>query len=331
MIIYLPLEDLEQRYTKMMNATIKPYVDKYLYPKIKDSGKIEKGQFLDINKTCIFKSAQMQMVAEMFHKNKIKDGDVFLVADIFYPGIEAIRYMADLQDIKIKIYGFNYAGRADGTDFVQKLGDWADSSEVAYHQICDKVFVGSEDHRENILDHFFLEDTDIVVTGLIWNLDYVKKIYKGGDKKEDFIIWPHRICKEKGFEDLLKFARLTNKKIVITSCGNPVKVKLPKNIEYKYNLTKKEYYKIMSRAKYYLSTAYQETFGYTVQEAIAYRCEILAPYRACYEEMLPDINVYLEIIEAIELMESGKSLLVPMRYTEKWNNNIEKIMRIIKK
>ena len=87
----------------------------------------------------------------------------------------------------------------------------------------------------------------------------------------------------------------------------------------------------MSRAKYYLSTAHQETFGYTVQEAITYGCHILAPYRACYSEMLPDINVYSDVYAAIELIESGESLLVPKKYTQKWHNNIKQVMKIIKK
>ena len=41
----------------------------------------------------------------------------------------------------------------------------------------------------------------------------------------------------------------------------------------------------MRRAKWYLSTAYQETFGYTIQEAIYFGCEILVPNRGLFEEV----------------------------------------------
>ena len=328
-IIYLPLEELPQRYTGMMNAAIYPKVDISLYPKIEIDTEIKRGQFLDIVNTCKFKAAQLQMVADLFNEGKVENGDSFLIGDIFFPGIEMIKYMSELQGMDVKVFGINYAGRADKTDFVQQLSYWADASEAGYHFICDGIFVGSSDHANNVCDHFGLNPATVYRTGLVWDLEYMNQFPRLGDK-EDFVIWPHRFSKEKGIDELIEFAKFTDKKIIITSSG-PAKDlgKLPKNIEYRHSLTKSEYFDLMRRAKWYLSTAYQETFGYTIQEAIYFGCEILVPNRACCPEMVPAKNVYESVYE-IETKFNEGGLVVPMSWTEKWDNNAQTMIDIIK-
>ena len=328
-IIYLPLEELPQRYTGMMNAAIYPKVDISLYPKIEIDTEIKRGQFLDIVNTCKFKAAQLQMVADLFNEGKVENGDSFLIGDIFFPGIEMIKYMSELQGMDVKVFGINYAGRADKTDFVQQLSYWADASEAGYHFICDGIFVGSSDHANNVCDHFGLNPATVYRTGLVWDLEYMNQFPRLGDK-EDFVIWPHRFSKEKGIDELVEFAKFTDKKIIITSSG-PAKDlgKLPKNIEYRHSLTKSEYFDLMRRAKWYLSTAYQETFGYTIQEAIYFGCEILVPNRACCPEMVPAKNVYESVYE-IETKFNEGGLVVPMSWTEKWDNNAQTMIDIIK-
>lgn len=331
-IIYIPLENLPQRYTQMMNNAIYPKVDISLYPKIEIDTQIKRGQFLDIVNTCKFKAAQLQMIADLFNEGKVKNGDAFLVGDIFFPGIEMIKYMAELQDLNVRVYGINYAGRADKTDFVQKLGYWADASELGYHQICDGIFVGSIDHHINVCDHFCLNPATVHTTGLVWDLNYMQEFHEeiGYVEKEDFVIWPHRWCEEKGIDELIWFAKNTNKKIVVTSSGPEKKVgKVPKNIEFKFNLTKKEYFTLMAKARWYLSTAYQETFGYTIQEAIFFGCNILVPNRACCPQMVPECNVYDEI-DQVDYMFDNFDLTVPFEYTAIWHDNAQHMIDIIK-
>ena len=332
-IIYIPLEELPQRYTGMMNAAIYPKVDISLYPKVEIDKEIKRGQFLDIVNTCKFKAAQLQMIADLFNEGKVNNGDTFLIGDIFFPGIEMIKYMAELQEIDVSVYGINYAGRADKTDFVQKLGYWADASELGYHQICDGIFVGSEDHKTNVCEYFGLNSATVHRTGLIWDLNYMQEFHEeiGYVEKEDFVIWPHRWCNEKGIDELIQFAKHTDKKIVVTSSG-PEKdcgTNLPRNIEFKFNLTKKEYFTLMAKARWYLSTAYQETFGYTIQEAIFFGCNILVPNRACCPEMVPAVNVY-ENINNVDRLFTNYDLTVPFEYTAKWDNNAQVMIDIIK-
>ena len=332
MIYYIPLENMEQRYTRMMNNQFERHADFCLYPTTFEySDTIETGQFLDINKTCIFKAMQLEIISKMFYNKEIKNGDIFIVGDIFFPGIEMLRYMAELQNIVIKIYGFNYAGRADETDFVRRLGKWSDFSEEGYLSICDGIFVGSANHRKNIMKYFpDLEfEVPIYVTGYIWSVAWNLSICSRSIKKKDYVIFPHRLSKEKGLSGFLKFcSKNPEKKIIITSGGNRQEIDLPPNVEYRTNLNKYQYLKIMSEAKYYLSTAYQETFGYTLQEAILYGCQILVPNRACYPEMVPERNLYETIEETTRLFEGG--LTVPPKYTFRWDNNVASIMDLIK-
>jgi len=336
-IIYIPLEELPQRYTQLMNAAIYPLVDISLYPKVEIDTEIKRGQFLDIVNTCKFKAAQLQMIADEFNKGTIENGDVFLIGDIFFPGIEMIKYMAELQDINVKVYAINYAGRADSTDFVQKLSSWADASELGYHMICDGIFVGSEDHKQNVCKYFGLNEAIVHVTGLVWDLNYMYNLEKtitemyGKINKEDFVIWPHRWCKEKGIDELMQFAKQTKKKIIITSSGpkKDLGIKLPKNVEYRANLTKAEYFELMAKAKWYLSTAYQETYGYTIQEAIFFECNILVPRRACCPEMVPDKCVY-DSVNDINKKFDTEDLTVPFEWTSRWHDNADLMVKICK-
>jgi hypothetical protein len=332
-IFYVPLENLDQRYTRMMNEALYPLVDKVLYPSIEVSSEIKKGQFLDIVNTCRFKAAQLQLIADAFDDGEVEDGDVFLVGDIFFPGIEMIKYMSELQGMNVKVYGINYAGRADSTDFVQQLSGWSDYSEAGYHLICDGIFVGSDFHKNNVCEYFGLNRSTVHATGYVWDLNYMSEFKRaiGNVEKEDFVIWPHRWCNEKGISELKYFAKNTTKKIIITSSGPRKDLGwiLPPNVEYRPNLTKLEYYTLMAKAKWYLSTAHQETQGYTILEAIFFGCNILVPNRACCPEMVPHINVYNDIKEVDKKFDT-LDLIVPMIWTERIHNNAKTMIDFIK-
>lgn len=332
MLYYIPIETMEQRYTKMMNEVISPLVDKVIYPEFDYSGTIEKGQFLDINKTSIFKAKQLQMIAEMFYKWEVKDWDKFLVADIFFPGIESIRYMADLQDIHVEIFWYNHAGRADPTDFVQKLWKWSDICEEWYMSICDYVFVWSNYHKDLITKYRpNLNENRILVYWPAWDLDWVENVHSNKNLvKEDFIIMPQRVAPEKWLKEFIEFAKNTDKKIIVTSSWNRAEwVEFPSNVEYKTNLTKREYYELLWKAKWYVSFAYQETFWYTLQEAIYYRCNILVPNRVCYPEMVPEQNLYNNTQELLSKLQE-EDMTVPLMCTERWDKNYQRMIDFIK-
>jgi glycosyltransferase involved in cell wall biosynthesis len=326
----------------MMNEELKKISDFFIYPDIPNmTNEIENGQFLDINKTILFKSKQLSMISNMFINNEIKNGDIFFISDIFFPGIESIRYMSELQDLNIQIYGISHAGRSDLNDFVQKLSIWSDYSECGYNLLCDNIFVGSEHHKRNIMSHKIfsqvLNSDNIIVTGQIWNPDWILNEYSidlSSIQKKDYIIWPHRFTKEKGLDELFNIAKTIKKDIYITSGRSIVhedkkQFSQLSNIYFYENLSKKQYYDLFSKADYYLNTSYQETFGYTVQEAILFNCKIICANRACLPEMVTPNNLYSNIND-IPQMIYGDNLLVDLEKLINHRYNLIKMISIMR-
>lgn len=247
---------------------------------------ISVGEFLDVFGTIVYKQKQITKLAQLFADGMVAANDVIFVPDIFYPGLESIRYMSELAGIPVRIVAFNHAGRADESDFVQRLGAWSDVQEQAWHDCCDVVLVGSEYHKRRVVDKF--HHKDVRVTGAIWSREWMRERINPSDfKKEDYCIFPHRPSAEKRWNLFWHIAKVNpDMQFVVTTCGNPrlMKKQLPENVKYLANLTKQEYFEVFARAKYYLTCAYQETFGYTIQEAIYFGCKIIAPKYACYPE-----------------------------------------------
>lgn len=335
-IIYLPFEELPQRYTEMWNKAIIKNLDSedLVVYGTKENSTITTGEFLDTYATIIQKSEQIKNVAKLFQKNLIKNGDIFFVPDIFYNGLSALRYMAELSNIDIKIAAFNHAGRADKTDFVQHLNNWADTQEQAWHQLCDVIFVGSNFHKHNVERKF--KHKNIIKTGAVWDSEWMKDKCKDIQfgKKEEYVIFPHRPCEEKRFLKFLEIARKNPElRFVITTCGNNrlKEIKLPNNVEYRYNLTKEEYFEIFARAKYYLSIAKQETFGYTIQEAIFFGCKIIVANHPCYKEYVAKSSIFplRKILQENFLTQTFKNSK-KLCESKQFYNNASRIVELLK-
>lgn len=325
---YLPLERIEERYTPMMNDCLNPFFDFIYYPEM-DTTTIDKGEFLDVEKTIEFKAKQLALVAQSFQQGNVKDGDVFFVADIFYPGIESIRYMSELQGLDVSIVGYNHAGRSDKHDFVQNLGTWSDTGELTYLSICDIILCGSEYHRNLICSYFNINPSKVMVTGCVWDKDYAFNLYPVLNEKKDQVVFPHRLSDEKGLDEFLDIVNQTpDVKYVITSSNkNKRDIDLPPNVEYRYGLSKKEYYQTLSESKYYLSCAYQETFGYTLREALLYGCIPVVPDRANYPETVPSSNRYETVQDAVKKLRNATT--IDQGYVDMFHKNAEKINEIL--
>lgn len=333
---YLPLETMPGRYSEMMDSVLEPLADFTYRPPGFDNVSIRNGQFLDVFTTSQFKALQMAMVAACFRDGTVKSGDCFLVGDIFYPGLEALRYMAELSGVKIKIGAFNYAGMSDPQDFVQRLGPWAIESEHAWHLVADLVFVGSKFHQDQVCNYFNLPVHKVVDTGYAWSPEYVRERCPAiCSRIPKTVIWPHRPCSEKGWGEFVAIAQnCPDHRFIITS-SNPDPYALPStpppNVEYKFGLSKAAYYAELSTASLYLSTAYQETFGYTLHEAAATGSYILAPNRACYTlSGLAHYNLYESVDEAIVLIKRGQYFPAPAALLERVQNNGERIVNLLK-
>lgn len=301
-LVYIPLEVIPSRYTEMVLETMREVSDIILMPDVSvDAPK--PGQFLNFAGSCLFKANQLTQICQLFLDSKVNDGDAFLFADLWFPGLEMVRYLADANRIRVKIGAINHAGRADSTDFINSFGPWADYVEHSLHRCCDYVFVGSEFHRSQVLN--YLGDNPywtsrIIVTGQPMSLAYVLTKVAAGCKElgethppaSGPIVWPHRVAEEKGARALMQladagpdveYAILSG--VSLSDNSTAQRLAAFKNIKILDCLNKEQYYWHLFRAKAWLSTAAQETFGYSLHEALVLNVPVIAPHQACYPEV----------------------------------------------
>ena len=130
--------------------------------------------------------------------------------------------------------------------------------------------------------HFFEDDRDIdrqllhSIRQVGWPMEYIESDlapYKGMEK-EDIILFPHRLAPEKQPEVFDYLAE-----------------QMP---EYKFikcqelNLSKRDYHKLLGKAKMVFSANLQETLGISVYEGLVVGAIPLVPDRLSYTEMWSD-------------------------------------------
>jgi len=253
-------------------------------------------------KTCALQNAA---IADAFANRQVSDGDVFFFSDVWHPGVEAVRYMAGMMGITVRIYAVQYAGAFDPNDAVAKLGEWARLQEAAWYAMLDGVFVGSHWHRKTVLRG--LVDMrqaqgmreKIKVTGLVWRGiedDYHAKTFNPYSRAGGYVLWPHRVCAEKGLGAWNQLCEVLSQwDVEPVACSGRVGQGRPAGLHPAcafITAPKDGYYLLMKGAEMVVSTAHQETWGYTLREAEALGVPYLAPRRACYPEFVPAANLY---------------------------------------
>ena len=245
------------------------------------------GAFLNFAGTNIYKSEQVKILAEYFNKNEIQNGDHFVFADAWHPGILNLKYMLDLFQIDATIHGLWHAGSYDPQDFLGRLiGDkrWVRHTEYAMFDAIDRNYFASEFHIGLFAQTMFPNEEDgeylnskIVRTG--WPMEYLGNyIQPDRLEKDDIILFPHRDAPEKQlniFQDLAK--ALPQYKWI--NCNE-------------YNLTKKEYNQLLEQSKMVFSANLQETLGISCYEILKAGGIPLVPNRLSYKEMYEDIFKY---------------------------------------
>jgi glycosyltransferase involved in cell wall biosynthesis len=258
------------------------------------------GGFFDFNSTNIYKAEQVVKLGKMFQDGTIQDGDEFFFYDVWHPGVISLRYMIDLSEFKnCKIYGILHAGAYDPTDILgmKGLGNWADGFEQSMVKACDKVFVATNYHGDMFEKARGLK---VYATGLPFAFDHMNQYAQPIEKKEDIIVFPHRLSPDKQpeiFDELKEY--FPGYEFVRTG---------------DYNFTKDEYYQLLSMAKFQFSASLHENWGISVFESMYLGCTPIMPNRCSYREMYPTVKLY------------------PTKYTATkagWKNNKEKMVKFI--
>lgn len=325
MLWYIPLEHIDMRYTIMQDrVTKKAFNDAGLEFKVIDgkiiNSELAGDQFLNPYSTSYFKATQMMEVAKLFNNNNIKNNDTFYINDIWFPGIESIKYMAMFKGIDVKLYGNLMAGSITPTDTVSAVSDWARSFEHSLIKMFDGIFLGSEQLKQDIIKSFILNYDDLQklhVTGYAFDSTEFDKY--DTTKKENIVVFPHRLHPEKQRDLFEHLRKHIDAEFVVT---------------HDMNLSKDEYYKLLARAKVIYSASLQENFGYSVLEGCMLGVAPVLPFNdyTCYKYMYPKEVLYNEFTDSIKLINKYLNESIDLKHIPRYyDKTLDRQVEIIKR
>lgn len=246
------------------------------------------GAFLDFGATNVYKSSQLIRIADMFRNGAVQAGDKFLFTDYWNPCIIQIKYMSELLNIPVEIHTLVHAGSYDPWDFLGRLikdKRWTNSTEKAMFHAGDYHWFATDYHvslfQRNVFGRGWLQQelTDREISEKFcrtgWPMDYMPDTLAkyANVKKENIIIFPHRLAPEKQPEIFLD-----------------LKKSLP---EYEFvvcqdqKLSKEEYHTLLAKSKLMFSANLQETLGISPFEGALLNVVPMVPDRLSYTEMYP--------------------------------------------
>ncbi len=295
MLIYAPLEHLDQRYTTHLDRDIINYLNKerkiyhYLEPITINEG-ISNGSFLDSDNTVYRQFNQFNEFIKLLLKRKKFDNGkdyTLFTTDIWNFSLLAIPYLNYFSNYNIKIKGVLHAGSFTDTDFVRDMERVYKGFEDILFDITDKIYVASDFIKNDVIKKRVVDPNKIIVTGLPIDeqgLDLPKV------NKEDIVIFNGRNVDEK---QPYRF-KLMKEKLPYTFINTQ-----------QGNYTKKEYYNLLNKSKVVVSFALQENFGYGIQEAVKLGCVPVLPNRLVYPEIYPNQNLYNTFEESIKKVKDA--------------------------
>lgn len=299
MIYYLPIEHEEMRYTSDLDAQISAYLHNANLPFTKilpylrwQTNTLPAGMFLNAPKTIAVKAMQIAALADEYASGRAQDGDIVFLSDMWFPGIESVRYLDFFCKKKVSLRGILHAGSFTDTDFVRQLERWASMFENTLFDIFDRVYVASNFIKHEVCSRRLLNPDKVYVTP--FPLDPRATTQDSPIIRENIVIFNGRLCDEKQpwlFEELKKrVAAPPHTSWINTQASN-----LPKDV----------YYNLLKKAKCVVSFALQENFGFGIAEATMCGCLPVVPNRLVYPEFYPKDCQYATMDECVRLVESA--------------------------
>lgn len=348
MFYYIPIEPLAERYTEQWYRWFPDELKRRKVPYTIIDGDplsrvVETGTFLDINSTLHYKAEQLKKIAKLFFDKQIKPNDIFFVADLEFWGIESIRYLSDLNNIPVKIYGFCHAASYTREDFMSKCEPYGRYFENGWFKICDKVFVGSEYHKNIILDkRGWQGSAKIVVTGNPYSIKEVTKDI-GKIAKKRKVILTNRPDYEKrpnltlNVFQMLKTIDPTIELVATTSRAQwgsgwlrSIALDLQNKgvLTIKEGLTKNEYLTEVAESMVMTGNSIEENFGYCILEAVIFDTIPVIPNNYSHPELVPDERCLFDSIDdqVAKIMYALQNPFYVKQYAKQYENSLSKII-----
>lgn len=295
-VLFVPLERIRDRYSFQWRDWFQKSFAKYGVNNLTVGDDrehfIREGEFLDIYDTCSYKAEQLREI--IGHIQSGFEGTIFFM-DMWFPGLEMVAYMRDLACRKIRIEGIAHAGTWISTDFLTQKGcsTWGSPLEKSWFKIMDRVYVGTQWHKEEIVRGRHVNPDKITVVKFpVYSNEELRKT----TPKEDIVVFPSRLAPEKqpGLFTVIRAEFLETYGPIATFLRT-----------YEECKDKEEYYALLARAKVAVSTSIEETFGIAMQEAANLGCFPVVPNRLCYPEVFNGVPRYNDRHGASTLIKMG--------------------------
>lgn len=278
MIYYLPIEPYETRYTadwiRQFENEFKTNGVEFKTVYGKSQSKTTGKDPLDATGTSMWKTSQMYELIKLISDGHVGDGDKVLFADIWFPGLQNLFYVRDILGLKVGVYGILHAGCYDINDFTYRHGmsKWGNDFEKSVLNGVDGIFVATNYHKKLIESLYGVHD-NIITTGIPFYADELQKYNQPKDDK--LVLFPHRNAPEKNPQ---LFQQLKNELGPDYQCVTTMDVCRSRD----------DYFSLLGKARYVVSFAEQETFGYSMLEAISLGATVFVPDGLSYKETIPE-------------------------------------------
>lgn len=220
-------------------------------------------------------------------------GDVFLFADFWFPGMEVFELSLPHKVHKI--------GFVHGSSFMPEDAvfgwDWAQYSELAWGRLFDQILVQTEWSVAGMPSG--MKKKFVVVGSPFENTFHFRGLWNIVERKYDFV-WPFRFSDDKGYKKFLHLAKELRRRghtVVVTTPAEEIPASIAHDlfvmgVTVIRDAVKSSFWGVLSQCKVVVSTARQETWGYSVMEAVACGCVPVLPNYACYPLLYPEKYLY---------------------------------------
>lgn len=322
-VFIVELEPIDTRYTVQWAEHIPKSLEDRGLDVIRIKGDkhqppITPGAFLNFSGTNAWKSQQLESISWLFSNDSVDDGDYFLYTDAWNPTVIQLKYMAELLGIKIRIGGLWHAGSYDPQDFLGRLignKPWVRHAEKSMYHCYDDNFFATHFHVQLFFDElmnngmkeenpWYHEDLAEIYDGgkisrVGWPMDYLDNELKPyrNLKKENIVLFPHRIAPEKQVEIFRDLAEsFPDYQFIV--CQDT-------------RLTKHEYHTLLGKAKMVFSANLQETLGISCYEGTITGAFPMVPERLSYKEMYGIYFTYPSVwTESFESYKKHKTFVI---------------------
>lgn len=224
----------------------------------------EKHMFSPIHQSIIM---EMDQINE-YYNMKLYDDDILFLSDLSFPGF----FVNVLYHKPIKnAYCYCHATSLNYMDYFEPVRDSKWLTETAHSRLFKKIFIGSYYHFGKLVSD---EDN---------NNDWLNTKVVG------LPIPPYPTFREKKIYNIISVARSNSQKI-----DNAIEMSVMED----YEITRKEvdtweeYYKFLSQGRILLISSKEDTFNYSIMEAVMNNTIVLAPNRLAFPELLPSYYLY---------------------------------------